>query len=86
MVDYVLVSESILISFFFTVHDLYNFILSNTSKLQTNLSCHCVMFICVICHVTRAMWPIELVFIINHIICVRVGMCSQMYTVAYLRF
>ena len=23
------------------------------------------MFICVICHVTRAMWPIELVFIIN---------------------
>ena len=44
---------------------LYNFILLNTSTLQTNLLCHCVMFISVICHVTWAMWPIELVFIIN---------------------
>jgi len=44
---------------------LKSFILLNTSNIQTNLLCHCVMFICVICHVTRAMWPIELVFIIN---------------------
>jgi len=40
---------------------LYNFIPLNTSNLQTNLLCHCVMFISVICHVTRDMWPIELV-------------------------
>ena len=44
---------------------LKNFILQNASNLQTNLLCHCVMFICVMCHVTRAMWPFELVFIIN---------------------
>ena len=44
---------------------LLNCILLNTSNLQTKLLCHCVMFICVICHVTWAMWPIELVFIIN---------------------
>ena len=38
---------------------------SISKTLQTNLLCHCVMFICVICHVIWAMWPIELVFIIN---------------------
>ena len=56
---------SIFKTLFFRRLQIYYFLLN----FQTNLLCHCVIFICVICHVTWAMYPIEFVIIINIFYC-----------------
>ena len=56
---------------------------------QCKSTCHCVMFICVICHFTQFMWLIELVYEIKIFITVsaskiKINVLLYLFTTSYL--